>query len=107
RESVTSPYSTNGLTPRLLDDRLGGGMARPLRFEVENGWHHVTARGNERRAIFRDDEDRRRFMDLLGAAATRFALRLAAYVLMDNHYHLVLCTPAANLSRAMQWLNVR
>lgn len=34
------------------------GMARPLRFEVENGWHHVKARGNERRDIFRDDDDR-------------------------------------------------
>ena len=37
-------------------------MARPLRIEVENGWHHVTARGNERRAVFRDDTDRRRFL---------------------------------------------
>ena len=81
-------------------------MARPLRIEVENGWHHVTARGNERRAIFRDDTDRRRFLGLLAEVTTRHGLVIAAYVLMDNHYHLVVRTPLANLSRAIQWVNV-
>lgn len=81
-------------------------MARPLRIEMENAWHHVTARGNERRAIFRDDEDRRRFLDLVSAASARFDIVVGAYVLMENHYHLVLRTPGANLSRALQWLNV-
>ena len=81
-------------------------MARALRIEMENAWHHVTARGNERRAIFRDNEDRLRFLELLGATAARFGTVVGAYVLMENHYHVVLRTPNANLSRAVQWLNV-
>jgi hypothetical protein len=49
-------------------------MARPLRIEVSGGWYHVTARGNERRAIYRDDQDRRHFLELAGEAAERFNL---------------------------------
>jgi REP element-mobilizing transposase RayT len=81
-------------------------MARPLRIEVPGCFYHVTARGNERRAIFRADADRRRFLELLGESTARFDLRLHAYVLMDNHYHLLLQLREANLSRAMQWLGV-
>src|SRR5580704_2469249 len=81
-------------------------MARPLRVDVVGGWYHVTARGNERRAIFRDDTDRRRFLDLMAEWVERFGLRLHAFVLMDNHYHLLVETPRANLSIAMQWLGV-
>jgi len=81
-------------------------MSRPLRIEVAGGWYHVTARGNERRAIFRDDRDRRYFLELVGEAAERFHLSLHAYVLMANHYHLLVQTREANLSRAMQWLGV-
>ncbi|MBM3836262.1 MAG: addiction module toxin RelE, partial [Verrucomicrobia bacterium] len=43
-------------------------MARPLRIEQIGGWHHVTARGNERREVFRDDKDRQHFVDLLEQA---------------------------------------
>jgi len=81
-------------------------MARPLRIDIRNGWYHVTARGNERRAVFRDDRDRRRFLELLEEWVERFGLRLHAYVLMENHYHLLVQTPQANLSQAMQWLQV-
>ena len=81
-------------------------MARPLRVEIKDGWYHVTARGNERRAVFADDTDRRHFLELLGEWVARFGLRLHAYVLMDNHYHLLVQTPQANLSQAMQWLQV-
>ena len=81
-------------------------MARPLRIDLAGGWYHVTARGIERRAIFRDDCDRAHFLELLEAAVTRFGIVVHAYVLMDNHYHLVVETPAANLSAAMQWVNV-
>ena len=81
-------------------------MARPLRIERPGGRYHVTARGNERRAIFRDDSDRAHLLELLSEAAERFAIRIHAYVLMDNHFHLLVETPEANLSRAMQWLNV-
>lgn len=66
----------------------------------------MTSRGNERRALYRDDRDRRSFLGLLAGLPERFGTRLHAYVLMTNHYHLVLETPEANLSRAMQWLNL-
>jgi len=54
-------------------------MARPLRIERPGGWYHVTARGNERRAIFRDERDRRHFLELLAEAVLRF--RVACIVL--------------------------
>ena len=81
-------------------------MARPVRIDVVGGWYHVTARGNERRPIFYKDEDRRHFVELVGELAAQFGLRVHAYVLMQNHYHLLVETPQANLSRAMQWVNV-
>ena len=81
-------------------------MARPLRIGLAGGRYHVTARGNERREIFRDDRDCQRFLELLAALPERFGVRLHAYVLMPNHYHLLLETPEANLSRTVQWLNV-
>lgn len=81
-------------------------MARALRIEVADGWHHVTARGNERRAIFRDEADRTRFLELVASTVERHAIVVVAYVLMDNHYHIVLQPPLANLNRAIQWLNV-
>ena len=81
-------------------------MARPLRIERPGGRYHVTARGNERKAIYRAEADRAHFLRLLGQLAERFGLRVHAYVLMDNHFHLLVETPEANLSRAMQWLNV-
>ena len=81
-------------------------MARPLRIERPGGRYHATARGNERRNIFRDDTDRFHFLELLAEMPERFGVRLHAYVLMDNHFHLLIETPEANLSRAMQWLGV-
>ena len=81
-------------------------MARPLRIEHVGGWYHITARGNERRAIFRDDRDRFHFLGLLGEMVERFAVRLHAYVLMDNHYHLILQLKQCSLSLALQWLNL-
>jgi len=81
-------------------------MARPWRIEVPGGRYHVTARGNERRDIFRDDRDRQRFLELLAALPERFGVRLHAYVLLRNHFHLLLETPEGNLSRTCQWLNV-
>ena len=81
-------------------------MARPLRVDVPGGWYHVTARGNERKAVFRDDEDRGRFLERVEELVERFELAVHGYVLMDNHYHLLVETPRANLSAVMQWLGV-
>ena len=81
-------------------------MARPVRVDVEGGWYHVTARGIERRAIFVDERDHEHFLELLPAMGERYGLEIHAYVLMGNHYHLLLRTPQANASAAVQWLNV-
>ncbi len=81
-------------------------MARPLRIQIPGGRYHLTARGNERRAIFRDERDREHFLELLGELPERFGVLLHAYVLMRCHFHLLLETPEANLSRTAQWLNV-
>ena len=86
-------------------NRFDGPMARPLRIEVPGGRYHVTARGNERQRIFRDDADHFHFLELLSQCGERFGAKVHAYVLMDNHYHLLVETPEANLSRAMHWLN--
>lgn len=80
-------------------------MARALRIQRPEGRYHVTARGNERREIFRDQRDRLHFLELLSQLGEQFGVRVHAYVLMDNHYHLLLETPEANLSRTMHWLN--
>jgi REP element-mobilizing transposase RayT len=80
-------------------------MARPLRIEFPDAIHHVTSRGNERRDIFRDDEDRLLFLQLLGQAVKRFGWSVTAWVLMTNHFHLVIQTREPNLSRGMHWLN--
>jgi putative transposase len=81
-------------------------MSRPLRIDVEGGWYHVMSRGIEKRTIFLDDTFRLHFLELLGEMTDRFVVEVHAYVLMDNHYHLILRTPGANASQAMQWLNV-
>jgi REP element-mobilizing transposase RayT len=81
-------------------------MARPLRIERPGSRYHVTSRGNERKAVYRDETDRFHFLELLAELGERFGARVHAYVLMDNHFHLLLETPEANLSRTMQWLGV-
>jgi REP-associated tyrosine transposase len=80
-------------------------MARPLRIEFSDALYHVTSRGNERRPIFRSNRDRQTFLLFLGMAARRFRWSVTAWVLMTNHFHLVLQTAEPNLSRGMQWLN--
>ena len=82
-------------------------MARPLRIQYEGGLYHVTLRGNERQAIVRDDEDRHRFVEALGASVMRHGVLLHLYCLMDNHAHLVVETPHANLSAFMQNFQTR
>jgi REP element-mobilizing transposase RayT len=77
-------------------------MARPLRINFPGAWYHVTSRGQERRPIFLEDRDREHFLELLEAVVARFRVQVHAYVLMDNHYHLLLETPEANLSRSIQ-----
>jgi len=81
-------------------------MARPLRIERVGGRFHATARGNGRKPIFRDDTDHFHFLELLSQMPERFGVCLHAYALMENHFHLLIETPEANLSCSMQWLGV-
>jgi putative transposase len=81
-------------------------MARALRLLVPGGWYHVMSRGNRRENLFLDDDDRRRFLGLLSEWPERFLVEIHAFVLMDNHYHLVARTLDPNLSHAVRWLNV-
>ena len=79
-------------------------MARAVRVEYAGALYHVMARGNRREAIFRDDADRRFFGATLGEACGRTGWRVHAWVLMSNHYHLMLETPEPNLVEGMKWL---
>jgi REP element-mobilizing transposase RayT len=80
-------------------------MARPLRIAYPGAVYHVTARGNARQAIGRDDADRQRFVATLADTVTQYRVRCHAWVLMPNHYHLLLETPESNLSAALRHLN--
>lgn len=81
-------------------------MARPLRVEYPGAFYHVMNRGNAGEGIFPADAEKKKFLDCLQQAVRRYSLRIHAYCLMTNHYHLLLETPEANLSRAVHWINV-
>lgn len=80
-------------------------MARPLRIEYAGALYHVTSRGDRQEAIFDDDQDRTAFLHVLGEVVSRFRWRCHAYCLMSNHYHLMIETPEANLTKGMRHLN--
>ena len=80
-------------------------MSRPLRIEFPGAVYHVTSRGDRREPIYRDDEDRLTHLDVIAQAMDRFDAQVLAYCLMGNHYHLVLHTRSANLSRLMRHVN--
>jgi putative transposase len=80
-------------------------MARPLRIEYPGAYYHVTSRGNEQKDIFKSKRDREKFLGYLESATTRYSAAIHAYCLMSNHYHLLLETPAGNLSQIMRHIN--
>jgi len=80
-------------------------MARPLRIEYPHALYHITARGNERKHIFLDKKDYNKFLFYLGIVQERYKIVVYAYVLMGNHYHLLIETLKPNLSRMMRDLN--
>lgn len=79
-------------------------MARPPRLEASGVVYHIMARGNERRAVFRDDADRERYLSRLAHYREKFGFRLLAFCLMDNHVHLAIETGEEPLSRIMAGL---
>jgi REP element-mobilizing transposase RayT len=80
-------------------------MARPLRIEYGGAFYHVTSRGNERRKIFYADSDYKKFKVYLREAQEKYGYLLHSYVLMANHYHLLIETPEANMSQVMHFIN--
>jgi putative transposase len=78
-------------------------MPRRARIEYEGAFYHLLCRGDRRDAIFLDNEDRQGFLTTLGEACERSGFVVHSYVLMDNHYHLLLETPAGNLVAGMKW----
>lgn len=80
-------------------------MSRPLRLLFENAVYHITARGNRKENIFYSDRDRNVFLDKMNETFVKYSFICYAYCLMDNHYHLVIKTPLANISEGMHNLN--
>lgn len=80
-------------------------MSRPLRLQYPDAWYHVMNRGRHGEKIFATKEDFGSFIDLLEELAEVFHVKIVAYCLMPNHYHLLVQTPDANLSRSMRHLN--
>lgn len=77
-------------------------MARPLRIEYPGAVYHVICRGNNRQAVFRDEQDRKRYVEKLSVYCEEKGVELLSYCLLTNHVHLLLETPKGNLSKMMQ-----
>jgi REP element-mobilizing transposase RayT len=100
-----SPALSRRVLPKAPFSRLARpllAMARMPRVEFDGALHHLLCRGDRREAIFLDDKDRKIFLATLGEICQRNAWRVNAYVLMSNHYHLLVETPKANLMRGLQ-----
>jgi len=80
-------------------------MGRPPRIEYPGAIYHVTSRGDRQEPIFRNREDRQRLLEIVDQALTRLDAQMFAFCLMGNHYHFVLRTGQANLSRLMSHIN--
>ena len=79
-------------------------MPRQLRLEYAGAIYHIMNRGNRRQNIFKDNQDRERFLATLGEACEKTGWQVDAWCLMSNHFHLVMETPQANLVAGMKWL---
>ena len=80
-------------------------MSRPLRIEYPGAVYHVTSRGNEKKPVFKDDQDRENFLNTIQHVSKRYNWICHAYCLMTNHFHLLIETPDGNLSLGMRQLN--
>jgi putative transposase len=81
-------------------------MARPLRIQYENACYHVTCRGNARQDIFLDEGDRKKFLECAARSLDIYQVQLLCFVLMNNHFHLIVKTPKANLQEFMRHFNI-
>ncbi len=84
---------------------LGITMTRPLRLEFSGAFYHVTSRGDDRKKLFFEEADFELFLTTLSDVCEQYNWIIHAYCLMTNHYHLLIETPDANLSKGMRQLN--
>jgi len=80
-------------------------MSRPLRLLYPGAWYHVMNRGRNREVTFSSSEDYLSFVELLKESTSLWGIRVSAYCLMPNHYHLLLQTKESNLDRCMRHIN--
>ncbi|MCP4324970.1 MAG: transposase [Alteromonadales bacterium] len=80
-------------------------MTRPLRLEFSGAFYHVTSRGDDRKKIYFEEADFELFLTTLSDVCEQYNWIIHAYCLMTNHYHLLIETPDANLSKGMRQLN--
>ena len=78
-------------------------MARKIRIEYAGAIYHLMNRGDRREPIFKGDDDRKLFVETLGEVCAKTGWLVHAYVLMSNHFHLVVETPQPNLVAGMKW----
>jgi len=81
-------------------------MARPLRIQFPNAHYHVTCRGNAREAIVKSDGDSTAFLELLERSSQIYQVDILGFVLMRNHFHLLVRTPRGNLQEFMRHFNI-
>ena len=80
-------------------------MSRPLRIEYPDAWYHVMNRGRRREKIFSCIKDYTLFIGLLKESCFMWHVRIGAFCLMPNHYHILIQTPDGNISRCMRHIN--
>lgn len=80
-------------------------MSRPYRLQSKDCFYHVTSRGDDRKTIFSSEGDYKKFLEYISLAKAKFKFYVYAYCLMTNHYHLLLETAQANISRIMHYIN--
>lgn len=81
-------------------------MARPLQIQYPDALDHITNRGNERKAIYKDNVDRREFLKILSQSMATYGVVLHSFVLMNNHWHFLAQTPLENLGEFMRHFNI-
>lgn len=80
-------------------------MARPLRIEIRGALYHISSRGNDNSPVYRDEEDYQKFLEILSEIPQRYGTFLHVYILMENHYHILIETPEGNIKGAIHYLN--
>ena len=80
-------------------------MSRPLRLEFSGALYHITSRGDNRKAIYFEETDFELFLSVLNDVCEQYNWVIHSYCLMTNHYHLLIETPDANLSKGIRQLN--